>query len=237
MRSFLGVPIVARDEVIGAFYLTEKEGARQLRRRRPGADRAAGRPRRDRDHQRPAVRAQPRAVDPVRAQPAGARAARRRQPEAVQPQPQPPTRPPRCWTATRQAARAQLERVRELAREALGRAALADPRAAPGRPRARRARGRAAQGGRDARAACTASRSSSRPTAADADEADGGERELEVLRIADEALHNAVRHAAAQRVDVRLRRRAADALTRRGHRRRDRLRSRAIPSCARGISA
>jgi signal transduction histidine kinase len=26
MRSFLGVPIVARDEVIGAFYLTEKEG-------------------------------------------------------------------------------------------------------------------------------------------------------------------------------------------------------------------
>src|SRR5437764_5481079 len=27
MRSFLGVPIVARDEVIVAFYLTEKEGA------------------------------------------------------------------------------------------------------------------------------------------------------------------------------------------------------------------
>src|SRR6201996_3885166 len=27
MRSFLGVPIVARDTVIGAFYLTEKEGA------------------------------------------------------------------------------------------------------------------------------------------------------------------------------------------------------------------
>ncbi len=27
MRSFLGVPIVARDEVIGAFYLTEKEDA------------------------------------------------------------------------------------------------------------------------------------------------------------------------------------------------------------------
>ena len=26
MRSFLGVPILARDEVIGAFYLTEKEG-------------------------------------------------------------------------------------------------------------------------------------------------------------------------------------------------------------------
>jgi signal transduction histidine kinase len=27
MRSFLGVPIIARDEVIGAFYLTEKDGA------------------------------------------------------------------------------------------------------------------------------------------------------------------------------------------------------------------
>ena len=100
MRSFLGVPIVAPDEVIGAFYLTEKEGARQFDAARPGADRAARRPRRDRHHQRPALRAQPRAVDPVGAQPAGARAARRRQPEAVQPHPQPPRPPRRCWTAT-----------------------------------------------------------------------------------------------------------------------------------------
>jgi signal transduction histidine kinase len=30
MRSFLGVPIVARDEVIGAFYLTEKVGAKDF---------------------------------------------------------------------------------------------------------------------------------------------------------------------------------------------------------------
>jgi signal transduction histidine kinase len=30
MRSFLGVPIVARDEVIGAFYLTEKVGAQDF---------------------------------------------------------------------------------------------------------------------------------------------------------------------------------------------------------------
>src|SRR5207248_647567 len=28
MRSFLGVPIVARDTVVGAFYLTDKKGAR-----------------------------------------------------------------------------------------------------------------------------------------------------------------------------------------------------------------
>ena len=27
MRSFLGVPIVARGEVIAAFYLTDREGA------------------------------------------------------------------------------------------------------------------------------------------------------------------------------------------------------------------
>ena len=65
MRSFLGVPIVAADEVIGAFYLTEKEAA-GVRRRRRGADRAARGARRDRDHERPPVRAQPRAVDPVR---------------------------------------------------------------------------------------------------------------------------------------------------------------------------
>ena len=44
-----------REGVIGAFYLTDKEGARRLRRRRPGADRAARRARRDRDHQRPAA--------------------------------------------------------------------------------------------------------------------------------------------------------------------------------------
>ena len=30
MRSFLGVPIVAAGEVIGAFYLTDKEGARRV---------------------------------------------------------------------------------------------------------------------------------------------------------------------------------------------------------------
>ena len=30
MRSFLGVPIVAREEVIGAFYLTEKVGAQDF---------------------------------------------------------------------------------------------------------------------------------------------------------------------------------------------------------------
>ena len=85
MRSFLGVPIVARGEVIGAFYLTEKIERRSFEAGRSGADRAACRARVDRDHQRAAVRAHPRAVDRLRTQPPRARAPRRRQPEAVQP--------------------------------------------------------------------------------------------------------------------------------------------------------
>ena len=156
MRSFLGVPIVASAEVIGAFYLTEKEGGRDVRRGRSGADRAARRARRDRDHQRAPVRAQPGALDPVRAQPARARAARRRQPEAVQPDADrrgggDPARPRsrRRASPARAAASARARGAR--------RAAIADPRAASARARARRPGRRAAQGGRDARAACTAS--------------------------------------------------------------------------------
>ena len=65
--------------------LPDREGGRdRVRRRGPGADRAAGRSRLDRNHQRPPVRAEPRAVDPLRAQPPGPRAARCGQPEAVQ---------------------------------------------------------------------------------------------------------------------------------------------------------
>ena len=81
MRSFLGVPIVARGEVIGALYLTEKDGG--FSRRRREADRAARRARRDRDRERAPARAQPRAVDRRGAQPARARAARQRHAAAV----------------------------------------------------------------------------------------------------------------------------------------------------------
>ena len=119
MRSFLGVPIVAPEGVIGAFYLTEKDGRRRLRRRGPGADRAAGGARGDRDHQRAPVRAQPRAVDAGRAQPARARAARRGQPEAVQPGADRRGRGRRCSTgatpprrATRSAQAAGARRAR-----------------------------------------------------------------------------------------------------------------------------
>ena len=120
MRSFLGVPIVAADEVIGAFYLTEKRG--RARRSTPSdqaADRAARRARRDRDHQRAPVRAQPRAVDPVRAQPARARAPRRRQPEAVQPDARPPRPRRRSSTAIPTPRALSSSGCGELAREAL----------------------------------------------------------------------------------------------------------------------
>ena len=83
MGSFLGVPIVARGEVVGAFYLTDKERRRGVQPRGPGADRDAGAARRGRDGERAPLRAQPRAVDRRGAQPAGARAARLAGAEAV----------------------------------------------------------------------------------------------------------------------------------------------------------
>ena len=83
MRSFLGVPIVARGEVIGALYLTDQEDGRRLLGRRPAADRAARRARRARDRERAPARAQPRAEHRRGAQPARARAARLGHPEAV----------------------------------------------------------------------------------------------------------------------------------------------------------
>ncbi len=81
-----------------------------------------------------------------------------------------------------------------------GGAALADLRAAPARGRERGARHRPAQARRRAAAASTAtrSRSASRATPSRAP------TRREVLRIAQEALQNALRHAHAERVDVRL---------------------------------
>jgi GAF domain-containing protein len=83
MRSFLGVPIVARGGIIGALYLTDKVGDTTFSDRRREADRAARRARRDRDRERAAVRAQPRAEHRRGAQPARARAARRGRAAAV----------------------------------------------------------------------------------------------------------------------------------------------------------
>ena len=198
--------------VIGAFYLTEKRGRRRFDDDDRGADRAARRARRDRDHERAAVRAQPRAVDPVGAQPAGAGAARRRQPEAVQPDLDGRGGGDAARARPGRGARRSSQRVRELAREALDELRVADPRPAPARARARRARRRAAQGGRDAaprprRRDRARGRPASRARSA-------GDRELAVLRIAHEALHNAVRHAAAEHVTVRCRRQRRRAASR-----------------------
>ena len=103
MRSFLGVPIVARGEVIGALYLTEKEDGSMFSLRRPAADRAAGRARRDRDRERAPARAQPRAEHRRGAQPARARAARLASPSGCSASRWPPSRPRRCSSATAKA--------------------------------------------------------------------------------------------------------------------------------------
>ena len=165
MRSFLGVPIVARERG-DRRLLPDREGGRATASTRPTEEliELLAVARRDRDHQRAPVRAQPRAVDPLRAQPAGARAARRRQPEAVQPHPDRRGRRVPCSTATRPRARVQLDRVRDARARGARRAALADPRPAPCRARARRARGSPAQGGRDARARSRGRRSSCEST-------------------------------------------------------------------------
>src|SRR5215218_5917112 len=106
--------------------------ARPVRRLRPGRDRAAGRTRGDRDRQRRALRAQPRALDAGGAQPARARAPRRGQPEALQPRPHrgggrhaARPRPGRRPRARRAAARP--------GERGAGGAAHADPGAAPAR--------------------------------------------------------------------------------------------------------
>ena len=83
MRSFLGVPIVARGEVIAAFYLTDREGAddfdagdqRLIEMLAAHAAVAIENAR--------LLRAQPRAEHRRGAQPARTRAARLGQPEAV----------------------------------------------------------------------------------------------------------------------------------------------------------
>ena len=125
---------------------------RRLRRGRPGGDRAAGGARGDRDHQRRPLRAQPRALDAGRAQPARAGAPRRGLPEAVQPR----AHRRGCGRAARARSRggARVDRAAADGGErGAGGAAHADPRAAPARAGARRAVRRPAQARRDAAAA------------------------------------------------------------------------------------
>jgi signal transduction histidine kinase len=205
MRSFLGVPIVARDEVIGAFYLTEKEGvddfdeldqeliellaahaaiaitnARLYERSRELSILS--------ERNRLALELHDVVSQKLFSLNLSADAAAT------------------LLDRDTAAARAQLERVRELGRESLAelrslilglRPADLETHGLEGALRKEVEMLARVHGIElELQADCPGP-----PTG----EADGdAERELEVLRIAHEALHNAVRHAAAQHVVVRL---------------------------------
>ncbi len=205
MRSFLGVPIRARDEVIGAFYLTEKQGASNfdaydqevIELLAAHAAIAITNARLyEQSHELSILSERNRLalelhdvvsqkLFSLNLSADSAATLLARDPAA---------------------AEVQLGRVRELAREALAelRSLILGLRPADlahdGLEGALRKE--VAMLGRvhgievELRADCPG-----RPTG----EHDGeGEREIEVLRIANEALHNAVRHAAARRVTVKL---------------------------------
>jgi signal transduction histidine kinase len=205
MRSFLGVPIRAREEVIGAFYLTEKEGAEAfdeldqevielLAAHAAIAITNARLYERSRElsilseRNRLALELHDVVSQKLFSLNLSAEAA--------------------ATLISRDpvAAGAQLHRVRELARESLAelRSLILGLRPADLRQDGLETalRKEAAMLSRvhgievEVDADCQG-----RPTGDDDCE---GERELEVLRIADEALHNAVRHAAASHVVVTL---------------------------------
>jgi signal transduction histidine kinase len=204
MRSFLGVPIRARDEVIGAFYLTEKDGAdafdeldqeliELLAAHAAIAITNARLYERSRElsilseRNRLALELHDVVSQKLFSLNLSADAAAT------------------LLDRDAAAARAQLERVRELAREALAelrslilglRPADLDQDGLEGALRKEVAM-LARVHGIDVELSVDGT-----PPASDAD--GEGERELEVLRIAHEALHNAVRHAAAKHVVVRL---------------------------------
>ena len=119
MRSFLGVPIVSPEGVIGAFYLTEKIEAPDFTDEDEEliellASHAAIAITNARLYEQLA-----RALDRRRAQPARARAARRRQPEALRPGPDRRDGRRRCSTATRTPPATRSPSCGTLAQEAL----------------------------------------------------------------------------------------------------------------------
>lgn len=205
MRSFLGVPIRARDEVIGAFYLTEKEGAdafdeldqeliELLAAHAAIAITNARLYERSRElsilseRNRLALELHDVVSQKLFSLNLSADAAAT------------------LLGRDSQAAAAQLARVRELAREALAelrslilglRPADLDKDGLEGAMRKEVAMLNRVHG-----IEVELQVDSPGPPSGDSDGERG--RELEVLRIAHEALHNAVRHAAAQHVVVRL---------------------------------
>ena len=204
MSDFLGLPISDGDEIIGALFLANKRcpgaPAGRLRLHRGGRGTAVDpRPARgDRPDQRPALRAQPRADHRRGALPARPRTARRGQPEALLAAADRPgrRRPGGPRPGPRQGRAAAGRRARRRGRR---RTARRRRRAAPRRPR----RGRP---GRHPAHPDPGPRPRPlrpghlRPAAASARLPAAQEEAL--LRVAQEALHNALRHSGADRVDV-----------------------------------
>ena len=229
MRSFLGVPIVAAEGVIGAFYLTEKEGADVFD---------------DADQELIELLAAHAAIAITNARPV------RAQPRAVDARPSATGSRSSCTTSVSQklfglvltaesaatlfdrdsdAARGQVQRLQDLAQEALDelRSLVLELRA-PDLERDGLCGALRKHVELQQRLYGVADR------ARDRRRGDAcGAADREVLRIAQEALHNAVRHAGAARITVRVCARGCA----RGRRRRRGLRSRPTRSCARATSA
>ena len=207
MRSFLGVPIVAPEGVIGAFYLTDKEGAAAF-----GDD----------DQELIELLAAHAAIAITnarlyeRSRELSIVAERNRlalelhdavSQKLFSARARPPRRPARCSTATPTAARAQVARLQALAREALDelRSLILELRP-PDLERDGLAR-RAAQARRRAARGCTASRST-----LEVDDAAGRRRATATARCCGSPRRRCrtrVRHAArgAHRRAARARRR------------------------------
>ena len=144
MSDFLGLPIRDGDEILGALFLANKRCPQAARAAAASPPRTRScsdpRPARgDRPHQRPAVRAQPRAHHRRGALPARPRAARRGQPEALLAAADRPgrRRPGRPRPGPRQG---RAPAGRRAGRRGRRRAARRRRRAAPRRPRRGRPR-------------------------------------------------------------------------------------------------
>ena len=208
LDAFLAVPIVFRGEVVGAFYLANKDGG--LHRGRPAARARPGRPRRRAHRAQPPLRGPARAVGARGAQPPGPRAPRR--PHAVAVRAPAPAR-------GRRRGRRSLAAGGDLRR-----AAVADPPAAAARRSSETVSSPAWPSTSTWSAAPTGSPPASTPASLGEVEPD---TEQALFRIAQEALTNVVKHAAATSVTVHLERTDGTVVAR-GGRRRSRLRSRAI---------